>query len=150
MLRNKRARLEIGMAQSGGGEVSSTHAEKLRILVVDDNDLMRTVMKRFLQQEGHIVEAAADGKSAFALFESGEFDLVITDLEMAGMRGDALATAIRNRVPRQPIIMMTGNRPTVEAGLAGQRDVDYLLAKPFTLEALSKAIRNILARDQQK
>src|SRR6266853_2125481 len=102
---------------------SSAH----RILVVDDESIIRETVA--LVFDGHMVETAASGKEALALFEEDKFDLVILDYEMPDMRGDELALVIKALAPDQSIVIITGYREKVIGSLL--TDVDFIMSKPF-------------------
>jgi CheY-like chemotaxis protein len=70
-----------------------------RILLVDDEKSIRDSYQMLLEIDNHKVTMAADGAQALALFQSGKFDLVITDFEMAGMKGNELAVKIKQLSP---------------------------------------------------
>jgi len=114
-----------------------------RILVVDDEPLVCDAVKMMLSFDGHVVETAANGREALALFDHRKFDLVITDLEMPNMKGDELAAAIKTRDPNQPVVMITAYAEMLEA--AGNRlsGVDCVISKPFLLENLREAITKV-------
>jgi len=111
-----------------------------RILVVDDEPLVCDAVKMMLNFDGHIVETAHNGKAALEIFEKGKFDLVITDFSMQPMRGDALALAIKERAPTQPVVMITAYAEMLQASATPLKGVDYLISKPFLLENLRDAI----------
>jgi signal transduction histidine kinase len=115
--------------------------EKLRILMVDDDPLICSVVSRFLEGDEHRVTVAANGCDALEKFTSEEFDVVITDRVMPKMSGDQLAVAIRSIRPHAPIILLTGFETQ-----RVPRQVDYLLSKPTTIESLRDAlyaVRNV-------
>jgi CheY-like chemotaxis protein len=107
----------------------------LRILVVDDDPTICSVVSLFLESDKHRVTVAGNGCEALEKFNNAEFDVVITDRVMPKMSGDQLAVAIRNIKPQIPIILLTG----FEAGNAPQ-EVNLLLSKPATLNSLRGAI----------
>src|SRR5688572_29419615 len=78
-----------------------------RILVVDDERLVRSSLSMLLAFDGHQVATAADAKQALEKLSVETFDLVITDFEMPGMKGDQLAATIKTRCPQQAIIMIS-------------------------------------------
>src|ERR1700722_1548408 len=80
----------------------------LRLLVVDDEPVLREVLSLFFQAEGHEVETAANGFLALEQFGKGRWDAVITDRAMPEMPGDELAVEIKKRSPGTPVIMITG------------------------------------------
>ena len=111
-----------------------------RILVVDDEPLVCDAVKMMLNFDGHIVETARNASEALEIFEKGKFDLVITDFEMPVMKGDALALAIKERAPKQPVVMITAYAEMLQGSRNPLQGVDYLISKPFLLENLREAI----------
>jgi len=110
------------------------------ILVVDDEPLVRYTVQLLLQGEGYVVHGAESGAEALALFEPGKFDMIFTDYFMPEMKGDQLAAAIKQRSPKQPIVMLTAypeKLQTYDCPLGG---VDSIICKPFELETLQSAI----------
>jgi CheY-like chemotaxis protein len=124
-----------------------------RILVAEDLDADRELARQFLHSEGYQVEIVADGVEAVAAVQSGNFALVLMDLQMPHMDGFAAAKAIRDLggpTRNIPIIAMTGNvspeqiRSIKEAGMIGQvrkpiegndllREVGWVLGSPNAL-----------------
>ena len=118
----------------------------LSILLVDDEPLVCDSVKMMLAFDGHKVETASSGKQALSLLEKSKFDLVITDYDMAAMKGDKLAAIIKARVPNQPVLMITAyseGLPSTGSSLAG---VDCVVSKPFMLEDLREAIIKVLPK----
>lgn len=111
-----------------------------RILVVDDEPLICDAVKMMLDFDGHVVETAGNGKEALAKLEKSKFDLVITDFEMPGMKGDELAAAIKGRTPNQPVVMITAYAEMLQASGNPLTGVDFVISKPFLLENLREAI----------
>src|SRR3954470_12357659 len=111
-----------------------------RILVVDDEPFVCDAVKMMLNFDGHIVETASNGREALEVFDKGKFDLVITDFAMPTMKGDALAVAIKERSPKQPIVMITAYAEMLQTSGNPLRGVDYIISKPFLLENLRDAI----------
>ena len=81
-----------------------------RILIAEDEEPLRTLIKRALAEEGHFVIATADGSEALETLQSegGGFDLLLTDIKMPVMDGIALALAVARDFPKLPILLMTG------------------------------------------
>ena len=88
---------------------SSHRVEKARILVVDDDPMMRAVPRHVLQAAGYVVDVAPDGASAFRLARSSTYDLVVTDLDMPGLDGFGLLSLLRSQTNAETIVM-TGAR----------------------------------------
>ena len=114
-----------------------------RILVVDDEPLVCDAVKLMLDFDGHEVETASNGKEALAKLEKDRFDLVITDYEMPGMKGDELAAAIKARDTKQAVVMITAYAELLQASRNPLLGVDFLLSKPFLLENLREAIAKV-------
>ena len=112
-----------------------------RILVVDDEHMVRTILDKLLTLKGHTVLQAESGDDALRLLESHDLDLVITDLGMPQMNGRQLAHAIRKKHPGLPIVLLTGD---TEAGEPSE-DVDIVLSKPFKIDQLDTTIQNVLS-----
>jgi len=87
--------------------VDSQRVERARILVVDDDPMMRALPRHVLQAAGYVVDVAPDGASAFQLARATAYALVITDLDMPGLDGFALLSLVRGHT-RAEAIVMTG------------------------------------------
>jgi CheY-like chemotaxis protein len=117
----------------------------LRILVVDDEPLIRQVIAGFLNIDRHTVQAVGSGQEALALLLGGStFDLVITDRAMPDMGGDELASTVKATAPGVPVIMLTGFGELMDA--TGQRPsgVDLVVGKPITLAGLRAAVAAVV------
>ena len=117
----------------------------LRILVVDDQPVIRSLLQEHLERDGHVVVTAGDGREALAEFHAAPFDLLLTDQAMPGMNGMALAAAVKEVTPRTPVILLTGFGDMLGAPEPGS-DVDLVLNKPVTLLELRRAIARVLAK----
>jgi CheY-like chemotaxis protein len=93
-----------------------------------------------LEHDGHKVQTANNGRQALSLLEQGKFDLVTTDFFMTGMKGDALAAAIKERLPNQPVLMISANGAIAKSTGDKLPGVDLVISKPFLLEDLRNAI----------
>jgi len=114
--------------------------EPAQILLADDEADVRSMMKLVLEIDHHEVVEARNGQEALDLFRSREFDVVVTDLVMPGMYGDALALEIKKQSPGLPVIMITANADLLPDPVPG---VDILLSKPFKVEQLRRAIQRL-------
>ena len=123
-----------------------------RILVIDDQNPVRTAIVLALQARGFDVVAAASAQSGLAEFDQSEFDVAIADLFMPGIDGVSLIKALRKRNPRFPVIAMSG----VLLGTSGRTALDQLpnipgladvicLQKPFGPNDLLQAVDAALA-----
>jgi len=118
----------------------------LRVLVVEDEPMVRMGVVAQLGSEGHVVDSAANGREALDKFMSGRFDLIVTDRAMPEMGGDELAAAIERLSPNTPVIMLTGFGDLMEAKGEHPAGVDVVVGKPVTLDALADAIRQVSGR----
>jgi len=116
-----------------------------RILVVEDEKVIRDAVTAYLEKEGHWVTAVADGEEAIATFLKRGFDLVVLDLMLPKISGEDVCRAIRD-VSDAPIIMLTakGEEEDRITGLAIGAD-DYLV-KPFSPRELVARVRALLRR----
>lgn len=113
-----------------------------RILVADDEPVVRDALKMLLEIDEHTVTEARDGAEALDLVAQGKFDLVITDYEMPRMKGSELAVRVKKLCPAQPILMITAYAERL--GNA-ENPVDAILNKPFTFNDLRRAIAQLLS-----
>lgn len=117
---------------------------RARILVVDDEPSIRTVLKAHLARDGHDVAAAADGAEAVGALTQAPFDLVISDLRMPGMSGLELLSWCTREQPGLPVILITAHGTVdaaVEALKLGAQD---FITKPFDLDELKQAVDKAL------
>jgi DNA-binding response OmpR family regulator len=115
-------------------------AVEKRVLVVDDERLLREVVRLVLGKAGFTVVESNNGAEALALFAKGRFDMVIVDYQMPFLKGNELAAAIRRIAPRQSIVMVSGFRR--EAG--PDNPVDAVLGKPLDYTRLRILIERLL------
>ena len=118
---------------------------KYQILVVDDEPTVCKAIQMMLKFYGHEVQTADDGAAALALFHAGQFDLVITDYLMPGMRGDELVAHIRQSRPGQRVILASAFADDFHTGEKPSGGVDHILTKPFSLDDLRAAIAKVMA-----
>ncbi len=120
-----------------------------RILVVDDEEAVRSLMKDYLEQSGYDVLTAVDGRDAIRVFERQHPHLALIDFLLPKKNGFAVAEAIRNDVvrPDTPIIMMSGvfRNPKTAVEAREKYGVVDFLSKPLNLEHVGKLIQTVLA-----
>lgn len=117
-----------------------------RILLVDDDPLVCDSIRRMLEFDQQKVEVATSANDALAICEKEGFDLVILDYVMPVMRGDKLATLLKERFSKLPIIMITAAAEKVEAPEQKPQGVDLIVGKPFQLHELRDAISKVLPK----
>jgi CheY-like chemotaxis protein len=124
--------------------VPITGTRPLRILVVDDQPVQCELISHALQRDWHKVDVASNGREALQLFETREYDLVITDKVMPEMNGDQLAVAVKSREPETRVIMLTGFGASLDAEHQSEF-VDLVVAKPASLAELRAAIAKVMS-----
>jgi len=117
-----------------------------RILVVDDDDTVRTIVGRTLAAEGYDVIQARNGRLAFEHLEKdgASIDLVITDVVMPILGGVEYGEKLLQEYPGMPIVWMSGYPP--DGALPGVTDRQPFLQKPVPADVLLGTVRNVLAR----
>lgn len=118
-----------------------------RILVIDDQEPIRRVVRRALEQDGHEVFDASDGEVGMEILESHSFDLVVTDIFMPGQDGIVTLRQIRKRFPAVKVIVISGGDSTGMMDL--REDAELLgavksLPKPFNAREIMDVVRQVL------
>ena len=119
---------------SGGG----------RILLVEDEDMVRAVAERALTRQGYTVVTAADGDEGVeAVRDNPDFDMVVSDVVMPSMDGPAMAREIRSMVPTMPVLFMSGY---AEEQLRREIDIEgmYFIPKPFSVAQIAAKVGEVL------
>ena len=121
------------------------------ILLVEDEDMVRTVAERALTRHGYKVMTASNGEEALEILELGdtEFDLIISDVVMPVMDGPTMVRKVRQKRPDMPILFMSGY---AEEQLRKSIDLDRVqfLPKPFSVKQLAEAAQGALSDAAQK
>lgn len=114
-----------------------------KILVVEDDAIIRTSIREVLQKEGYEVEEASDGAQAVGLLNHRRFDLVISDFVMPHMDGLKVVEQVHSISPQTPVIFLTGylSRKSAEALLRGMAE---FIQKPVTFELLLGMVQRLL------
>jgi len=119
--------------------------DPLHVLVVDDEPRIRTMLRRYLVEEGFKVSDAADGAGMRAVLAREVINLVLLDLMMPGEDGLSLARHIRQR-SEIPIIMLTGKGDLIDRVAGLETGADDYITKPFELREILARIRTVLRR----
>ncbi|WP_249672257.1 ATP-binding protein [Pseudomonas abieticivorans] len=137
-------------AKAGSVEAPRGPLRPLRVLVVDDLSANRLVLSQQLNYLGHTVQAVEGGQSALRLWREQTFDVILTDCNMPGISGYALAHTIRSAEAqegraRTPIIGCTANVMSDERERCLQAGMDECLVKPLALEHLARLLEQVSA-----
>nr|MBA3539451.1 response regulator [Deltaproteobacteria bacterium] len=114
------------------------------VLVIDDEDIVRDVVARMIEELGYTAITAADGQAGLAIVERHTIDLVLVDLSMPTMSGADVIAVLRERRPSLPIILCSG----YDRARKGIIQADAYLPKPFRLDALEHTLAKILGPAQ--
>lgn len=121
--------------------MSAPHRDIPRVLLVEDEEPFALLLKEYLTMEGFSVALAREGGEAIELFRKKGFDLILSDLELPGMKGLDLLRQLRKE-PHPPVVILISGFGTMETAITAMREGahDYL-PKPFRLEDLSLTLK---------
>lgn len=116
------------------------------ILVVEDEDAVRNVVKRILEKEGYFVRSAANAREALDILNanSDDIDLVITDMVMPGLSGRDLAECIVGTWPGTRIMFMSGHIDNKDSRFIAEQLGERFIQKPFTADVLAARVARVL------
>ncbi len=124
-----------------------------RILVIDDEDEIRAIIRKSLERDGYQVTDASNANVGMKLCQEEPFDLVITDIVMPEKDGIEAIGEIRRYFPKTKIIAISGGSQRLKANdvlhTAGILGAQCTLSKPFELEELLNAVRDLLDSDNK-
>lgn len=116
----------------------------MRILVIDDEEIVVKSCLRSLETEGYIVDTALSGKEGIDLFEKNPYDLVIVDLKMPAMNGLEVMRKMKDIRPNQKIMIMTGYDTIEHIVESISSGAAHYLEKPFTPIMLLERVKEVL------
>jgi DNA-binding response OmpR family regulator len=119
--------------------------EKRRILVVDDEDALRTVLSAELNSEGYDVGIAADGIEAIAELQKAKYDLVLLDIKMPNMNGFEVLKVIKEKYAETKVIMLTGFADLKNAIESRKLGAEDFVSKPYDLVDLLTTIDRVMS-----
>lgn len=121
-----------------------------RVLVIDDDDVFRSVVADSLLQSGCRVDEAGSGNEGLELFSSGDYDLVLTDLSMEDMSGWEVAEKIKERSSRTPVALMSGWSARFSEKRLRERGIDFIITKPFKIDELRNLVHKAVTINKSK
>jgi CheY-like chemotaxis protein len=116
---------------------------RLRVLVVDDEEPVLSVLADLLRAMGQDVVPALGGPAGLEAFQQGRYDAVFSDLGMPEVNGWDLALTVKSQRPGVAVVLVTGWGFQLESGVASAQGVDHILPKPFSLEDLERVLRTL-------
>lgn len=117
---------------------------KNRILVVDDEDALRTVLSAELEGEGYIVQMAGDGDEAIKILEKNSFDLILLDIKMPTVDGFEVLKFVKQHSPATKVIMLTGFADLKNAIESKKLGAEDFVSKPYDLVDLLTTVERVL------
>jgi CheY-like chemotaxis protein len=125
-------------------EEESRDVPAVSILVLEDEEHIRTMLVDALSGAGHRVESAADGLTGLARFQGGNFDVVLTDLSLPECSGLDVARSVKRMRPETPVVLITGWGHLLDPERLRESGVDLMLVKPFRLERILSVLGDAL------
>jgi len=118
----------------------------MQILVVEDEPGMAKLLKRTLQEDGHQVVLANDGKQGFEIARCTAFDVIVLDVMLPGMDGISLAKRLRESRDQTPVLMLTARDSPGDVVTGLDSGADDYLTKPFSIDVLLARLRAVSRR----
>jgi DNA-binding NtrC family response regulator len=118
--------------------------EKIKLLIADDEDRLRSTIAAWLTDEGFIVEEAQDGKEAIKKVQAKDFDIALLDIKMPGANGLEVLRYIKKNSGSTEVVMMTGMSDVTMAVEAMKLGAREYLTKPVDMDQLVPQLRNLL------
>ena len=115
-----------------------------RILIVDDNPNMSSLLSEMLEVFDYESVRAADGNEALDTLEKGGFSMVITDMRMPNMSGLELLTEVKSRYPSMPVVLISGYSVSEIDSHPGSHRADGFLGKPLMMSDIEKMLNSLL------
>lgn len=128
--------------------MSDHNSTEAKILVVDDEKIMRDLVQRILNKAGYQVETKDNGEAALERLAEDDFDMVISDVNMPGVGGFELLKEVKKQYPQTAVIMMTGYADTFTIKDALMFGADEYITKPFKHYEVTVVVERALWRLQ--
>ncbi len=119
--------------------------DKSKILVVDDEDALRTVLSGELASEGYAVHTAGDGDEAIQTMQKESYDLVLLDIKMPRVNGFEVLKFVKEKYPKTRVVMLTGFADLKNAIESKKLGAEDFVSKPYDLVDLLTTIERVLS-----
>ena len=120
------------------------------VLVIDDQESMRSIISQMLEDKGHRVATAEDGEEGLRIFEENpsSFNLIMCDINMPKIDGFEFLKKVKTDHPKLPVILLTGTNPDVAEYVGKEYKADAILKKPFIVEDVMQMVEAIIASNR--
>lgn len=136
-----------GRIQTGGNHRDRTPGSMpYKILLVDDEGIVRETLAEMLEEEGCEVTTASNAEEALLKFQKYQCDVILTDLSMPSVNGIQLAEQLKQLNPAIPVFIITGWNQIDQQLLASNKVIDGIIKKPFNVEKIRAEIERVLSR----
>lgn len=126
-------------------EPSQTGRDMKKILVVDDEESVRIILKQMLEQGGYSAEVASDGAEALDKLKADNYHMIITDINMPGMDGVELLKKSKELFPKLPVIFVTGFGKDKIILQAMKLGLSNYIEKPFKMDDVLKIVKDYIS-----
>ena len=140
------AHLTLMKKPASGSDAAADERGK-RILIIEDESGVRTLLEHMFILEGYETTLAEDGNEGVVSFREIRHDLVFTDLHLPGISGTEVARSIKAMSPNTPVIAVTGWGTTLSDVDTSLQTFDFIVSKPFDLEQLLEMASGLTAKD---
>jgi DNA-binding NtrC family response regulator len=120
---------------------------KNRVMVVDDEEALRTVLSAELEGEGYQVASAADGQEAIDILTTREFDLILLDIKMPNVDGFEVLKFVKDRHQKTKVVMLTGFADLKNAIESKKLGAEDFVSKPYDLVDLLTTVERVLTTE---
>jgi two-component system, OmpR family, response regulator MprA len=118
----------------------------MRILVIEDDEPLRALLRRGLTEDGHVVDALADGRECGEYLAGARYDAIVLDLNLPGEDGLSILRSLRARGDRVPVLILTARDSSNDVVTGLDAGADDYLRKPFAFDELEARLRSLARR----
>jgi DNA-binding response OmpR family regulator len=118
----------------------------MRILVIEDDEPLRALLRRGLSEDGHVVDALADGRECSEYLAGARYDAIVLDLNLPGEDGLSILRGLRAQGDRIPVLILTARDSSNDVVTGLDAGADDYLRKPFAFDELEARLRSLARR----